>query len=86
MTEEKPLAELEIIGATRSNYVWACRIACAEKGVPYKLIEARPHSPEVDAIHPLGKIPAMRHGEVTLAESRDRRLHRSDLCGRATDP
>jgi glutathione S-transferase len=64
------MAELEIIGATPSNYVWACRIACTEKGVPYRLSEARPHSPEIAAIHPLGKIPGLRHGDVTLAESR----------------
>ena len=31
---------------------------------------AVPHSPEVDAIHPFGKIPAMRHGDLTLFESR----------------
>ena len=29
-----------------------------------------PHTAEVDAIHPFGKIPVMRHGAVTLAESR----------------
>jgi glutathione S-transferase len=29
-----------------------------------------PHTPEVVAIHPFGKIPVMRHGDVTLAESR----------------
>src|SRR5215472_8695821 len=64
------MAELEIVGAAPSNYVWVCRIACAEKGVPYRLTTALPHTAEVDACHPLGKIPAMRHGDVTLAESR----------------
>jgi glutathione S-transferase len=64
------MAELEIVGGAPSNYVWVCRIACAEKGVPYRHVEAMPHSPEVDAIHPLGRIPVMRHGNVTLAESR----------------
>jgi glutathione S-transferase len=64
------MAELEIIGGPASNYVWACRIACAEKGVPYKLTPARPHSPEALAIHPLGKVPGLRHGDVELAESR----------------
>src|SRR5438045_8683650 len=29
-----------------------------------------PHAAEIDAIHPLGKIPALRHGDLTLAESR----------------
>jgi glutathione S-transferase len=61
---------LQIIGAPQSNYVCVVRIACLEKGVPYTLVPAIPHSPEVDAIHPFGKIPVMRHGDVTLSESR----------------
>jgi glutathione S-transferase len=64
------MPELELIGAEPSNYVWACRIALAEKGVPHRLNAVMPHSPEVDAIHPFGKIPVMRHGEVELCESR----------------
>jgi glutathione S-transferase len=64
------MPELQIIGAPQSNYVCAVRIACLEKGVPYTLVPAAPHSPEVDAIHPFGKIPVMRHGAVTLSESR----------------
>jgi glutathione S-transferase len=64
------MPELEIIGGPASNFVWMCRIACAEKGVPYVLTSVLPHTPEVDAIHPFGKIPAMRHGDVTLCESR----------------
>jgi glutathione S-transferase len=64
------MPELELIGGSPSNYVWVCRIALSEKGVPYKHISAMPHTPEVDAIHPFGKIPVMRHGEVELCESR----------------
>ncbi len=64
------MAELTLIGAPQSNFVWVCRISCAEKGVAYTLEPARPHTPEVDAIHPFGKIPAMRHGDVALCESR----------------
>ena len=61
---------LEIIGAPQSNFVRTVRMACAEKALAYTLIPAFPHSPEVDAIHPFGKIPAMRHGELTLAETK----------------
>jgi len=61
---------LEIIGAAQSNYVWAVRMVCEEKGVPYEHKSERPHSAEVDAIHPFGKIPVMRHGDVTLCESK----------------
>ena len=64
------MPQLQIIGAPQSNYVCVVRIACLEKGVPYTLVPAVPHSPEVDAIHPFGKIPVMRHGDVTLSESR----------------
>jgi glutathione S-transferase len=64
------MSELQIIGAPQSNYVCVVRIACLEKRVPYTLVPAMPHSSEVDAIHPFGKIPVMRHGEVTLSESR----------------
>jgi len=64
------MSELEIIGIPISNYVRALRVLCAEKGVPYKLTPALPHSPEVKAIHPAGLVPCMRHGDVTLFESK----------------
>ncbi|HZS82632.1 MAG TPA: glutathione S-transferase family protein [Stellaceae bacterium] len=64
------MPELQIIGLPQSNYVWVTRIACAEKGVSCTLVPVMPHTPEVDAVHPFGKIPALRHGEVTLCESR----------------
>jgi glutathione S-transferase len=64
------MAELQIIGGSPSNFVWATRIVCTEKGVPYTHTQLLPHTPEVDAIHPFGKIPVMRHGDVTLCESR----------------
>ena len=64
------MSDLEIIGAPQSTFVRSVRIACEEKGVPYRLTPARPHSPEVDAIHPLGKIPVMKHGTFALFESR----------------
>jgi len=67
--QETAMPTLEIIGAPQSNFVRVVRIACHEKAVPYTLTPARPHTPEVDAIHPFGKIPVMRHGEVTLGES-----------------
>ena len=63
------MAELEIFGVPFSNYVWSCRIVAGEKGVPVKLHDLRPQSPEMLAINPLGKVPAMRHGDVVLFES-----------------
>jgi glutathione S-transferase len=64
------MSELQILGAPASIYVWVVRMACVEKGVGYTLIPLMPHTPEIDAIHPFGKIPAMRHGAVKLCESR----------------
>jgi glutathione S-transferase len=61
---------LEIIGVPQSNYVWAVRMVCEEKGVPYEYRPERPHSPAVDAIHPFGKVPVMRHGDLELCESK----------------
>jgi glutathione S-transferase len=62
--------ELEIMGVPFSNYVRAIRMLCEEKGITYKLTPSRPQSPEVKAIHPAGQIPVMRHGNVTLFESK----------------
>jgi glutathione S-transferase len=60
---------LELIGAAPSVFVRATRLACEEKGVPYALTVAAPHSPPVLAISPFGKIPVMRHEEFELFES-----------------
>ena len=60
---------LELIGAAPSVFVRAARLACEEKGVPYALTVAAPHSPPVLAISPFGKIPVMRHEEFELFES-----------------
>lgn len=64
------MAELEIMGVPFSNYVRSIRMLCEEKGVAYKLTPSMPHSPEIKAIHPAGQIPAMRHGDVALFESK----------------
>jgi glutathione S-transferase len=64
------MATLEIIGNPASTYVRVARMACEEKGVTYDLKPALPHSPEVDAIHPFGKIPVMRHGDYELCETK----------------
>ncbi len=66
----KDTSDVELIGAAQSTFVRTVRIACEEKGVAYRLTPARPHSPEVNAIHPLGKVPVMRHGEFQLFESK----------------
>ncbi|MGE0422624.1 MAG: glutathione S-transferase family protein [Reyranellaceae bacterium] len=64
------MSTLQILGAPQSPLVWAVRMMAAEKGIDAELVPLRPHTPEIVAIQPFGKIPAMRHGEVELAESR----------------
>lgn len=64
------MADLEIIGIAFSNYVRSVRMLCEEKGVAYRLNPLRPQSDEVKAIHPAGQVPCMRHGDVTLFESK----------------
>lgn len=73
------MTTVEIIGAPESNFVWAVRIACAEKGVPHVNIPAPPHD-SAWAVHPLGKIPTMRHGDVSLFESRAICLYIDRAC------
>ena len=64
------MPQVEIFGIERSNYVRMVRMVCEEKGITYDLKPVPPHSPEVLAIHPFGRIPVMRHGDVTLCESK----------------
>lgn len=70
MFRSQILSDIEIIGAAQSVYVRTTRIAFEEKGVPYLHTPAAPHSPEVNVLHPFGKIPVMRHGDFVLFESR----------------
>jgi glutathione S-transferase len=64
------MAKLQIIGPVSSSYVWVVRMVCEEKGVAYDLVPADLRSPEVLAIHPFGKVPVMRHGDLALFESK----------------
>jgi glutathione S-transferase len=64
------MATMQIIGTPQSTYTRVVRMVAHEKNAPYELVVGRPHTPEVQAIHPAGKIPVMRHGDTTLFESR----------------
>jgi glutathione S-transferase len=64
------MSKVEIIGLARSNYTRFARMVCEGKGIAYELIDAPPHSPPVNAIHPFGKLPVMRHDGFTLCESK----------------
>jgi glutathione S-transferase len=64
------MATLQVLGIPQSTFTRAVRMAVLEKGIPYEFIVAPPHSPEAKAIHPAGKIPVMRYGDLTMFESR----------------
>jgi glutathione S-transferase len=60
----------EIIGSLRSTYTRVACMVCEEKGIEYLLSEAMLGAPEIRAIHPFGKMPVLRHGDVELFESK----------------
>jgi glutathione S-transferase len=64
------MSKPEIIGSARSTYTWVVRMVCEEKGIDYVLTERPLGAPELRAIHPLGKMPVLRHGDIELFESR----------------
>ena len=45
-------------------------MVCEEKRIEYVLMEKPLHAPEILAIHPFGKMPVLRHGDVELFESK----------------
>ena len=44
-------------------------MVCEEKGIEYVLTERPLRAAEIFAIHPFGKMPVLRHGDVELFES-----------------
>lgn len=58
-----------LLGDPRSNYTRAARIAFEEKGIAYELKRCRPHSPEMTAVHPWGKMPGLQLGDKSLYET-----------------
>jgi glutathione S-transferase len=64
------VATPEIIGSMRSTYTRVACMVCLEKAIDYVLTETPLHAPEIFAIHPFGKMPVLRHGDVELFESK----------------
>ena len=62
---------LEIHGLNVSPFVRKTRVALAEKGIPYELkpVNLLAPSPEFKQMSPLGKIPVLRHDDLTLPDS-----------------
>jgi len=64
------MAPPEVVGSIRSTYTRAVCMVCEEKGIEYVLTERPLRAPEIFAIHPFGKMPVLRHGDVELFESK----------------
>jgi glutathione S-transferase len=60
----------EILGSIMSSYTRVVCMACAEKDIDFTLTETLLGAPILQGIHPLGKMPVLRHGDVTLFESK----------------
>jgi len=60
----------EIIGSVRSTYTRVVCMVCEEKAIQYVLTEKPLRAPAILAIHPFGKMPVLRHGDVELFESK----------------
>lgn len=58
-----------IYGHPNSTFTRTALMAAQEKGIAYDFVETPPHSETMLALHPFGKIPAARHGDLVLWES-----------------
>ena len=64
------MSEVVLYGFGAASYPWTAMLACAEKGVPYRLEPADLKSPEYRELRqPYVKMPAMQHGDLKLFES-----------------
>ncbi len=63
------MSDIVIYGFPQSTYVRTARLACEEKGVAHGLEPVEFGSPEHRALHPFARIPAIRHGGLTLYET-----------------
>jgi glutathione S-transferase len=63
------MADVTIYGVPQSTFTRTCCMTCEEKGIGYERLDAAPHSAEILAYNPTGKIPGFRHGDLVLWES-----------------
>ncbi|MGF1462382.1 MAG: glutathione S-transferase family protein [Maricaulaceae bacterium] len=63
------MADVTVYGLPISNFVWAVRMALEEKGVAYDHEPTPPGDEVAKGLHPYGKIPALKHGDVVVFET-----------------
>jgi glutathione S-transferase len=62
---------MKLYGANPSPFFRKARVVLEEKGIPYEIenLVPIPKTPELLALHPMGKIPVLRDGEVVVPDS-----------------
>ncbi len=63
------MSDIVLYGDPRSTYVRTARMTCREKRVAYSLEPADLASEAYRKMHPFGRMPAMRHGDLTMFET-----------------
>lgn len=64
-----PAPQPVVLGDPRSTYTRTARLAFEEKGIAYRLDQQGPQSEALRAVHPFGRIPALRQGAFQLFET-----------------
>jgi glutathione S-transferase len=62
-------ASVTLFGLPPSTYTRTARLALAEKGVAYSFHECGPHGPDILAVNPFGRLPALTDGDFTVYET-----------------
>ncbi len=62
---------MKLYGASPSPFFRKARVVLEEKGLPYETenLVPVPKTPELLALHPMGKIPVLRDGETVVPDS-----------------
>ena len=63
------MSDVTIYGVAPSTYARTARMAFHEKGVAHEFEEVDFTSGDHKKLHPFGKVPAMRHGDLVLYET-----------------
>ena len=62
---------MKLYGGALSPFFRKARVVLEEKGIPYQIqpLVPVPKTPELLAMHPMGKIPILRDGDVVVPDS-----------------
>ena len=63
------MTSVQLFGFDGSTYLKTVQIACARLAIPYETLSLEFGKPSHLALHPFAKMPAMRHGDVSLYET-----------------